>query len=241
MKTSKTSQFRHRCFCTRSGGVLRSVQGAAQDSAPDVGPHPPQPLERMESHVGNVTGHAKDAKMRLPPVLCRLPRRSGRRQWRERQWLDPKPRDFTIATFKCRSTPTGTLPTDQDLFNTIGRGFTNSNMPIWNTFSRSAARRSGRLHQDVLATLGEREGRRSHQDSGRAAGDDREHLSRQGTVHQAGMLEVSRASRARETVLRRRLLPTARISRSVRTTLRPAGTIPASSADRPIRISTRSS
>src|SRR2546421_11847189 len=28
------------------------------------------------------------------------------------QFLDPKPRDFTIATLKCRSTPTGTLPLD---------------------------------------------------------------------------------------------------------------------------------
>src|SRR5258707_14605804 len=51
------------------------------------------------------------------------------------QFIDPKPRDFTIATFKCRSTLTGTLPTDQDLYNSIGRGFTNSNMPIWNTLS----------------------------------------------------------------------------------------------------------
>jgi cytochrome c oxidase cbb3-type subunit 2 len=51
-------------------------------------------------------------------------------------WLDPKPRDFTIATFKCRSTLTGTLPTDDDLYNTIARGLTNSNMPIWNTFSQ---------------------------------------------------------------------------------------------------------
>jgi mono/diheme cytochrome c family protein len=50
-------------------------------------------------------------------------------------WLDPKPRDFTMAIFKCRSTLTGTLPTDEDLFNTIGRGLTNSNMPIWNVFS----------------------------------------------------------------------------------------------------------
>jgi len=51
-------------------------------------------------------------------------------------WLDPKPRDFTMATFKCRSTVTGMLPTDQDLFNTIARGLTNSNMPIWNTFTK---------------------------------------------------------------------------------------------------------
>jgi cytochrome c oxidase cbb3-type subunit 2 len=28
------------------------------------------------------------------------------------------------------------LPTDQDLYNTIGRGLTNSNMPIWNTFTK---------------------------------------------------------------------------------------------------------
>jgi len=50
-------------------------------------------------------------------------------------WLDPKPRDFTLAIFKCRSTPTGTLPTDEDLFNTIARGLDRSNMPPWNTFT----------------------------------------------------------------------------------------------------------
>ena len=47
------------------------------------------------------------------------------------QWIDPKPRNFTLGIFKCRSTPTGTLPTDQDLFDTIGRGLVTSNMPQW--------------------------------------------------------------------------------------------------------------
>jgi cytochrome c oxidase cbb3-type subunit 2 len=46
-------------------------------------------------------------------------------------YIDPKPRNFTLATFRCRSTPTGTLPTDQDLENTIERGLVNSNMPSW--------------------------------------------------------------------------------------------------------------
>jgi mono/diheme cytochrome c family protein len=46
-------------------------------------------------------------------------------------FIDPKPRNFTTATFRCRSTPTGTLPTDQDLENTIERGIVNSNMPSW--------------------------------------------------------------------------------------------------------------
>jgi mono/diheme cytochrome c family protein len=47
-----------------------------------------------------------------------------------------KPRDFQLAVFKCRSTPTGTLPTDQDLFDAITRGFDRSNMPVWNTFTK---------------------------------------------------------------------------------------------------------
>ena len=52
------------------------------------------------------------------------------------QWVDPKPRDFTKAVFKCRSTPTGTLPTDEDLFDSIARGFDRSVMPPWNTFTK---------------------------------------------------------------------------------------------------------
>lgn len=50
-------------------------------------------------------------------------------------FIDPKPRDFTAATFKCRSTPTGTLPTDQDLENSIERGFWTSAMPSWRPLS----------------------------------------------------------------------------------------------------------
>ncbi len=64
---------------------------------------------------------------RLPPVLCRLPWRAGRREWRESsRGSTSKPRDFQLGVFKCRSTPTGTLPADQDLFDTIARGFDRS-------------------------------------------------------------------------------------------------------------------
>ncbi len=37
-------------------------------------------------------------------------------------WLPRQPRDFTEAVFKLRSTPSGSLPTDRDLFETISRG-----------------------------------------------------------------------------------------------------------------------
>ncbi|HBB41347.1 MAG: cytochrome C [Nitrospirae bacterium CG18_big_fil_WC_8_21_14_2_50_70_55] len=47
------------------------------------------------------------------------------------RWLDPKPRDFTRAAFKFRTTPSGTLPTDQDLHRSISRGVFRSSMPAW--------------------------------------------------------------------------------------------------------------
>jgi mono/diheme cytochrome c family protein len=42
-----------------------------------------------------------------------------------------RPRDFTQAVFKVRSTPTGSLPTDLDLFQTISRGMHGTEMAPW--------------------------------------------------------------------------------------------------------------
>src|SRR5215468_1882108 len=85
----------------------------------------------QQSQVDNLTGHAASGKKlyRRFCVGCHGPLVDGNGE--NAQWIDPRPRDFTAATFKCRSTPTGTLPTDEDLYNSIGRGFTNSNMPHW--------------------------------------------------------------------------------------------------------------
>ena len=47
------------------------------------------------------------------------------------QWLDPMPRDFTSGIFKCRSTPSGTLPTDADLMRTVRVGVYHTYMPPW--------------------------------------------------------------------------------------------------------------
>jgi mono/diheme cytochrome c family protein len=47
------------------------------------------------------------------------------------QWLDPRPRDFTSGIFKCRSTPSGTLPTNDDLMRTLKVGFFHTYMPPW--------------------------------------------------------------------------------------------------------------
>lgn len=108
----------------------------AQDTAPDVGGVRPVVVTPMESHIGNITGHAADGKSDYRRYCAGCHGDQGDGNGENAVWLDPKPRDFTIATFKCRSTLTGTLPTDEDLFNTIARGLTNSNMPIWNTFTK---------------------------------------------------------------------------------------------------------
>src|SRR6266446_4755179 len=38
------------------------------------------------------------------------------------EWISPKPRDYRQGTFKWRSTPSGSLPTDADLEKTLKRG-----------------------------------------------------------------------------------------------------------------------
>jgi mono/diheme cytochrome c family protein len=47
------------------------------------------------------------------------------------RWLNPKPRNFQRAAFKFRTTPSGALPTNEDLHRTISRGVFRSSMPAW--------------------------------------------------------------------------------------------------------------
>jgi mono/diheme cytochrome c family protein len=45
--------------------------------------------------------------------------------------LSPAPRDFTTEEFKFRTTPTGALPSDEDLFRVVSRGLNGTGMPPW--------------------------------------------------------------------------------------------------------------
>ena len=49
--------------------------------------------------------------------------------------LNPKPRNFTTGKYKIRTTPTGALPTQQDLVNIIRRGMPYTSMPAWPSLS----------------------------------------------------------------------------------------------------------
>lgn len=85
----------------------------------------------QESHVGKLTGNAKRGKALYTRycIFCHGPEGDGRGE--SAPYLDPKPRDFTKAIYKCRSTPSGSLPLDSDLYETISRGVHSSGMPSW--------------------------------------------------------------------------------------------------------------
>jgi mono/diheme cytochrome c family protein len=110
------------------GAVSSMAQSHVNSPDPSLGA---PSVATENSQIGNLTGHAEPGKQlyRRFCIGCHGP--DGNGEGMNAQWIDPKPRDFTIATFKCRSTPTGTLPTDQDLFNAITRGFVTTNMPSW--------------------------------------------------------------------------------------------------------------
>src|SRR5438128_11736782 len=63
----------------------------------------------MESHVGKLTGHARYAAMNYRRYCTGCHGDLGDVEGENAVWLDPKPTTFTLATFKCRSRPHGTL------------------------------------------------------------------------------------------------------------------------------------
>lgn len=116
-----------------------AVLGVAVISPAQVTKHQEQEwlnTPAASSHIGNLTGRAKAAAMDFRRYCMVCHGELGDGNGESAQWVDPRPRDFTLGQFKCRSTPTGTLPTDEDLFDTIARGLDRSNMPPWNTFTR---------------------------------------------------------------------------------------------------------
>jgi cytochrome c oxidase cbb3-type subunit 2 len=96
------------------------------DQGPTAKPNP-----HMESHVGNLTGHSEAGAQLYYRYCWGCHGARGDGNGENAPYLNILPRNFVAAVFKCRSTPTGTLPLDQDLFNSVGRGFNFTNMPSW--------------------------------------------------------------------------------------------------------------
>jgi len=95
----------------------------------------PKPSKHLESHIGNLTGHSEAGAQLYYRYCWGCHGARGNGDGENAPYVTPNPRNFTQATFKCRSTPTGTLPLDSDLFNTLYRGFNFTNMPSWKTLT----------------------------------------------------------------------------------------------------------
>jgi mono/diheme cytochrome c family protein len=91
--------------------------------------------QQRESHVGKYAGDTGAGKQLYYRYCWGCHGFRGDGNGENGPYLNILPRNFVAATFKCRSTPTGTLPTDEDLFNALTRGFNNSNMPAWITLT----------------------------------------------------------------------------------------------------------
>jgi mono/diheme cytochrome c family protein len=100
--------------------------------------------QKMESHIGKLTGHSDTGRQLYFRYCwgCHGVHGDGNGEnwlpagsYPTMPYLNIEPRNFYAAVFKCRSTPTGTLPTDQDLYDSVGRGFVTTNMPSWITLT----------------------------------------------------------------------------------------------------------
>jgi len=85
----------------------------------------------QQAQVGKIAGDAVRGNDSFTRYCAGCHGAQGNGRGTFARYLDPQPRDFTAGKFKCRSTPAGTLPTDQDLYATMVRGIVGTAMPIW--------------------------------------------------------------------------------------------------------------
>ncbi|HEV2103517.1 MAG TPA: cytochrome c [Candidatus Acidoferrum sp.] len=91
--------------------------------------------QQMESHIGNLTGHSEAGRQLYYRYCWGCHGARGNGDGENAPYLNILPRNFVIGAFKCRSTPTGTLPLDSDLFSTLKRGINFTNMPNWSALT----------------------------------------------------------------------------------------------------------
>src|SRR6516164_10549316 len=105
--------------------ILPATVLAQQSDQPAAKPDP-----NMQAHVGDLTGNAKPGADLYYRYCWGCHGARGNGEGENAPYLDPRPRNFVAVIFKCRSTPTGMLPLDSDLYNSLERGFNFTNMTL---------------------------------------------------------------------------------------------------------------
>ena len=113
-----------------SGPRFASGQSAPAESPAAEAPSPtPTPLTPAAMALRTTRLHAGQQDYERWCQWCHGREGDGRGISARR--FDPHPRDFTEANFKCRTTPSGSLPTDADLKKILSTGVHASAMPGW--------------------------------------------------------------------------------------------------------------
>ncbi len=114
-------------FTMMGGGMMGMMQGRGNgDITVDLsGPRPPE-------NDRTISAGRRVFEQRC--AVCHGSRGDGK--GKRANELFSKPRDFTRGTYKFRSTPTGSLPADEDIYTTISRGIKGTGMLPWNRLSR---------------------------------------------------------------------------------------------------------
>ena len=116
-----------------SGVVFLLLTAGTAPCSAQIDIHIHTALSHADSHVGKLTGHSEPGKelYRRYCIGCHGPRGDGKGENAPYLAGGIQPRDFTLGVYKCRSTPSGSLPQDSDLFDTVGRGLVSTGMPSW--------------------------------------------------------------------------------------------------------------
>ena len=106
-----------------AGGSVALPQAGAQDAAPAAASsYRPAKPDDAQLEMGKQVYFKKC-------VWCHGAEGAGDGPGADRLW--PRPRNFNQGTFKIRTTASGELPTDEDLFLSVTNGLSGSAMPPW--------------------------------------------------------------------------------------------------------------
>jgi len=89
------------------------------------------PCAAADTHAGTPAPDPFAGKAAYAQHCARCHGVTGAGDGRDAARLYPKPRNFTEGVYKFRATPSGTPPTDEDLFHTLTAGLPGSGMPDW--------------------------------------------------------------------------------------------------------------
>ena len=152
----------------------------------------------MESHIGQLTGHASAAEGTYRRYCVGCHGVLGDGEGENAQWIDPKPRNFTLGIFKCRSTTTGTLPLDSDIYDTLGARSGQLQHAVVEPAFGATESGPGGVCEALLSALCHGKAGSSDRSPTETRGHSGQAQSRAGRLSESGVLEVSRTNGKRK-------------------------------------------